>query len=154
MKNRIKILPPVFLIVVASAIIYFSWTNKPDKFSCVASVSQHYKNENIDISLRFIFRGQAGVVSISGRSKSDFEKVFNRKISFTVRKHQDIYYMISEKNIKFPDDNVNDVWLSQYEPDFFVYPNKSIHTRIEQQANGNYLFMISVLPTFICNAAN
>lgn len=151
----LKVLLPVLATATAAVSIYSLWDkNRLDEFSCVASFSQHYENENIDVSLRFMFNGKAGVVSINGRAQSDAKKVFNRKISFTMRRHQYIYYLTSEKNLKFPDDNVDDGWLSQYEPDFFVYPDKSLHIRINQQKSGNYLFMISVLPTYICNIAD
>ncbi|HED2547363.1 hypothetical protein [Raoultella planticola] len=154
-SRKLKVLLPVLTAATAAVFIYSLWSKKgPDDFSCVASFSQHYANENIDVSLRFMFSGQAGVVSINGRARSDSQNIFNRKISFSMRRHQDIYYMTSEKNIKFPDDNVDDGWLSQYQPDFFVYPDKSLHIRINQQKNGNYLFMFSALPTYICNAAD
>ncbi len=42
-------------------------------------LSQHYANENIDVSLRFMFSGQAGVVSINGRARSDSQNILTVK---------------------------------------------------------------------------
>lgn len=53
----------------------------------------------------------------------------------------------------FPDDNVDDSWLEKYEPQFFVYPGKSIYMRINEQHNGNYIFTLGTLPTYVCRGS-
>lgn len=57
------------------------------------------------------------------------------------------------KNMTFPDDNVEDSWLEKYEPQFFVYPGKSIYMRINEQHNGNYIFTLGTLPTYVCRGS-
>jgi hypothetical protein len=92
------------------------------------------------------------MLSINGRIQSDPRKVINRKISFQVQRKDHVYYLTSERNIKFPDDNIDDVWLEKYEPLFFLYPGKSIYMRITAQSNNRYLFILGTLPTYVCHA--
>lgn len=53
--------------------------------------------------------------------------------------------------MKFPSDNVSDDWFEQYEPEFFFHPDKSIYMRINEQQNGNYIFPLGTLPTYVCH---
>lgn len=138
---------------VVAVLIYSFWHSSTlDNFSCAASLSQHYTHDNVDVSLSYTVRGTSGLISINGRSQANPEKVFNRKISFTMQKEGDVYFMTSKSNLKFPDDNVDDAWLGIHEPDFFVYPDKSIYMRIVQQKNNSYLFMIDTIPTYVCKS--
>ena len=41
----------------------------------------------------------------------------------------------------------------KYEPQFFVYPGKSIYMRINEQHNGNYIFTLGTLPTYVCRGS-
>ncbi|MGC6389837.1 hypothetical protein ACMV8I_19580 [Ewingella sp. S1.OA.A_B6] len=152
-NRKIVILLSLTFVIAIAGVIYSLWKKYAiENFSCAASFSQHYSNESLDVSLNYIFRENVGIININGHATSDPTKVFNRKISFSLQKKQDIYYLISDNNLKFPDDTVEDSWLSQYEPDFFVYANKSIHMRIVQQANGSRIFFIATVPTYVCKS--
>lgn len=141
----------IVAITVVSAFIYSLWKkNSTDDFSCTASLSQHYSDEQIDISLSYAVHGESGIISINGHSKTEPKKIFNRKISFTLSKNENIYHLTSDKNIKFPDDNVDNSWFSQYEPEFFVFEKKNIYMQIIRQKNDNYLFMTDFIPTYVC----
>lgn len=118
---------------------------------CFFMCRQHYVTDNVNVSLRYSIKENSGIISINGVTKSKSAKMFNRKIAFTVRKDGDIYYMLSNKILKSPEDNVDDTWLSLRQPLFFTYPNKSIYIRIIQLNNKKYLFMIGYIPTYICN---
>jgi len=138
---------------VVVAIIYYYWhSNTLDNFSCTASLSQYYSGDIVDVSLIYTVHGTSGIISFNGRSQAHPDKVFNRKISFTMHKEGDIYFMTSKSNLKFPDDNVDDTWLAEHEPVFFVYPDKSIYMRIKKQKNESYLFMTDAIPTYICKS--
>ncbi|MFU2316233.1 hypothetical protein [Rahnella sp. PCH160] len=153
LTRKAKILLPVAGAGIVAALIYSFWHSSTlDNFSCAASLSQHYTHDNVDVSLSYTVRGTSGLISINGRSQVHPEKVFNRKISFTMHKEGDVYFMTSKSNLKFPDDNVDDTWLGIHEPDFFVYPEKSIYMRIDQQENNSYLFMIDTIPTYVCKS--
>ena len=152
LSHKLKVLLLFFATAAITVIIYLLWSkDTPGKFSCIASFSQHYSSETIEISLGFMFDGGFGMASINGRSRTEPGKKINRKISFTTKIYGGVYFLNSQSNNKFPDDNVSDDWLSKYEPDFFVFPGKEMHIRIEKQKNKNYLFMVSTLPTYICN---
>ncbi len=141
------------VILAESAVLAYSWyTRQHDNdFTCVASLSQHYNNESYNVSLNYMVRGNSGVINMNGYSEEDPGRIFNRKISFTLHRKGDLNYMVSVRNIKFPDDNLDDEVLSQYEPDFFVFAGKEIYMRILKQRNDNYLFMLDSIPTYICN---
>lgn len=140
------------IVIGGSGIVTYALHKKhqDNEFNCVASFSQHYSHESFDISLNYMMRGDSGVVSINGHSREDAEKVFSRKISFHLRQEGDLYYLVSDKNIKLPDDSMDDNVLSQYEPQFFVYPDKEFYIRIVRQKNDNYIFMVDSIPTYVC----
>ncbi|THD51258.1 hypothetical protein ERD95_09065 [Enterobacteriaceae bacterium ML5] len=153
LNRKAKILFSAAGAGIMAAFIYSFWHgNTLNDFSCAASFSQHYASDNVDVSLSYTVRGTSGIISINGRSQAHPDKVFNRKISFTMHRKGNIYFMTSKRNLKFPDDNVDDIWLGEHEPDFFVYPDKSIYMRIDQQENNNYLFMIDPIPTYVCKS--
>lgn len=133
---------------------YYLWLRYyPQSFSCKANLIQHHPGEKISIWLNYVFDGQTGTLSMNGRVHSDKDKIFNRKISFRVERDDDLYYLTSERNMKFPDDNVGNEWLEKYEPLFFVYPGKSIYMRINKQRNSNYIFTLGTLPTYVCRSS-
>lgn len=119
-------------------------------FTCVANFSQHFSGETYSVLINYMLRGENGVINMTGRSEENPGMTFNRKIAFTLQRKGDLYYMVSEKNIKLPDDNVSDEALSKHEPQFFVYPGKEIYMRIMKQQNGNFLFMVESIPTYVC----
>ncbi len=122
------------------------------EFSCHANFVQHHSNETLYLWLNYRFSGGGGMLSMNGYAQSDPAKKFNRKISFSVQRYNNIYHLRSEKNIKFPDDNVDNSWLEKYEPAFFVHPQQNIYIRIREQLNGSYLFIFSTLPAYICSS--
>lgn len=138
------------LVLVLVLVFYFKTDNYRGDINCIASLVQHYNGEDINLSLNYIFNEKNGVVNVTGNSQSKPQKSINRKISFTIHRNGNIYYLLSRENFKLPGDNSDDEWLSMYEPVFFVYPNKSIYMSIDKQKNKNYLFMIDAIPTYIC----
>lgn len=121
-----------------------------NNFDCTARLVQHHGQETYNISLNYMIRGNFGLVHINGHSGINSEKIFNRKISFKLQRKDDIYYFISEKNIRLPDDNFSNETLSLYVPLFFISPKKDIYMRIMKE-NNNYVFMVDSIPTYICN---
>ena len=119
-------------------------------FSCQANLVQHHPSETLSLWLNYTFDGKSGTLSMNGSLESDENKIFNRKIFFRVERDDNRYYLTSERNMKFPDDNINDEWLTKYEPLFFVYSGKSIYMRINEQRNGSYIFTLGSLPTYVC----
>ncbi|HAS0768556.1 TPA: hypothetical protein I3291_003221, partial [Enterobacter hormaechei subsp. xiangfangensis] len=122
---------------------YYLWHRTyVQPFSCQANLVQHHPDETLTVWLNYTFDGKFGTLSMNGRAKSDPGKTIDRKISFRVERQDHLYLLTSEKNMTFPDDNVDDSWLEKYEPQFFVYPGKSIYMRINEQHNGNYIFTL------------
>lgn len=122
-------------------------------FSCQASLVQHHPGENVSLWLRYTFDGKRGTLSMNGSIKSDPNKSINRKIMFRIKRMDNLFLLTAEQNIKFPNNNVDDAWLEKYEPNFFIYPGKSIYIRINEQQNGNYLFSFGTLPTYVCRSS-
>lgn len=141
------------LVLSAALASYFLWQRFYSReFSCYANFVQHHPDETLNLWLNYRFSGESGMLSMNGRVQSDPSKKFNRKIFFSVQKHNKLYQLRSERNIRFPDDNVENSWLEKYEPAFFVYPEKNIFIRIREQQNGNYLFIFSTLPAYVCSS--
>ncbi|MEH0886907.1 hypothetical protein [Enterobacter sp. UNJFSC 003] len=122
-------------------------------FSCQANLVQHHPDETLTVWLNYNFDGKSGTLSMNARAQSDPNKIIDRKISFRVERKDKVFLLTSEKNMKFPDDNVSDSWLAKYEPQFFVYPDKDIYMRINEQQNGNYIFTLGTLPTYVCRSS-
>lgn len=142
-----------FALVLSAAYVgHLLWQHfYTREFSCHANFIQHHPDETLNLWLDYRFSGGRGVLSINGKVQGEPSKKINRKIFFSVRKYNSIYHLRSEKNFKFPEDNVDDNWLEKYEPAFFVHPEKSIYVRIREQQNGSYLFMFSSLPAYVCS---
>ncbi|MCV2534057.1 hypothetical protein NQH46_13275 [Enterobacter wuhouensis] len=142
-------------LTTGSALVsYFLWQRYyVQPFSCQANLVQHHPEETLSLWLNYIFDGNSGTLSMNGRVQSDPTKIIDRKIPFRVERKDSVYFLTSDKNMKFPDDNVEDEWLAKYEPQFFVYPGKSIYIRINEQQNGNYLFTLGTLPTYMCRSS-
>ena len=133
---------------------YYLWHRTyVQPFSCQANLVQHHPDETLTVWLNYTFDGKFGTLSMNGRAKSDPGKTIDRKISFRVERKDRLYLLTSEKNMTFPDDNVEDSWLEKYEPQFFVYPGKSIYMHINEQHNGNYIFTLGTLPTYVCRSS-
>ncbi|SFO51864.1 FidL-like putative membrane protein [Candidatus Pantoea varia] len=144
------LLTVIILAEVAYLICAYIHQRQMDSFTCAASLVQHYQDEVYYLSLNYTIRGNFGLVHITGRSDVNPEKIFNRKISFNLQRNGDIYYMLSDKNIKLPDDSFDDEELSLYVPRFFIKPGKDIYIRILKQNNNNFVFMVDSIPTYIC----
>ncbi|RXX51995.1 hypothetical protein DD600_26245, partial [Enterobacter cloacae] len=120
-------------------------------FACQVNFIQHHPEETLTLGLNYTVDVYNGTPSMHGRVKSDPGKNTNRKIFVQVERKENVNYMRSVRNIKYPDDEVSDSWLKKYEPLFFIYPNESIDVRIKKQQNDNYLFMLETLPTNVCH---
>ena len=57
-------------------------SNDIDNFSCVASYSQHYNDERLDMSLSYVFRGSSGILSVSGTSRDGKKNIQQENIIF------------------------------------------------------------------------
>lgn len=125
-----------------------------DSFNCTANQLKHYSNETYYLTLNFIVRSNFGLVHITGHSDKNPEKIVNRKISFKLQRNRDLYYMVSQKNIRLPDDNISDEELSLYVPAFFVTSGSDIYMQILKQNNKNFLFKVESIPTYVCNSDN
>ncbi|MFK3706468.1 hypothetical protein ACI2JR_16290 [Klebsiella sp. NPDC088457] len=121
-------------------------------FSCEVNFVQHHSDETLQLWLNYRMDGTRGMLMMNGRVRGKVNKRINRKISFRVASKGNVFYLTSEHNMKFPDDQVEDSWLEKYEPLFFVYPQKSIYMQINAQQNGNYLFILESLPTYVCRS--
>lgn len=133
---------------------YYLWLRYyVQPFSCQANLVQHHPSETLSLWLNYTFDGKSGTLSMNGSTLSGSNKTIDRKISFQIERKDNVYLLTSEKNMKFPDDNVEDSWLAKYEPQFYVYPEKSIYIRINKQQNGNYLFTLGTLPTYVCRSS-
>ncbi|MDY0419877.1 hypothetical protein PYW49_19695 [Enterobacter sp. 170198] len=122
-------------------------------FSCQANLVQHHPEEKLSLWLNYIFDGNSGTLSMNASVDSDPTKIIDRKIFFRVERKDNVFLLTSVRHMKFPDDNVTDNWLEKYEPQFFVYPGKSIYFRINEQQNGNYIFTLGTLPTYVCRSS-
>lgn len=146
----------ISFLLVALAIAYSIWhyvnNIKGKEFTCIASFVQHFNNDTLSLSLNYKISRNSGTLSMYGYSENEPDKKFNRKLIFDIVRKEGIYYFHSIKNIEFPDDNVDNEWLRQYEPDFFVYPDKDISLQVQELSNGNYLFVFSTLPTYVCHS--
>lgn len=131
---------------------YIQRHQQMESFNCAASLVQHYSDEAYHLSLNYMIRGNFGLVHITGRSDIHPEKIFNRNISFRLQRSKDIFYMVSERNIRLPDDNLSDEEMSRYVPRFFVTTEKNIYMRVLKQKNNNFVFMVDSIPTYVCNA--
>lgn len=142
------------LLVGALIAGYYLWQRYYiPPFACQVNFIQHHPDETLTLWLNYTVDGKNGTLSMNGRVKSDPAKIFNRKIFFQVERKDNVYYLTSVRNIKFPDDDVSDSWLEKYEPLFFIYPNESIYMRIKKQQNDNYLFILGTLPTYVCHTS-
>lgn len=142
------------LVTGGAITAYYLWHRYyVQPFSCQANLVQHHPEETLSLWLNYTFDGNSGTLSMNARAQSDPNKVIDRKIPFRVERKDSVFLLTSEKNMKFPDDNVDDEWLAKYEPQFFVYPEKSIYIRINEQQNGNYIFTLGTLPTYMCRTS-
>jgi hypothetical protein len=143
----------ILLCFLAGSILagYYLWyRNNEQSFSCLANLEKHHPDEKLSLWLNYIFSGNSGSLSINGWVHSEPKKNINRKIFFQVERKDHVFLLTSVRHMKFPGDNVSDDWLEKYEPEFFIHPNKSIYILINEQQNGNYIFMLGTLPTYVC----
>lgn len=148
-----KMLYIIFALITVALMLctYYLWLRYyPQNFNCRVKLIQHHPGEKLNIWLNYVFDGQTGTLNMNGIVQSDENKTFNRKISFNVERNGNLYRLTSIGNYKFPDNNVNDEWMSKYLPQFFIYSNKSIYIRINKLNNGNYIFAVGTLPTYAC----
>lgn len=139
-------------ILSVSSLCYFLWQHFYGReFTCQANFVQHHPDETLNVWLTYSFNKESGILSMNGQAVNDPSKRFNRKIFFSVKRKNRIYDLTSEQHVVFPDDNVDERWLEKYEPMFFVYPHKNIFVRLLEQSNGNYLFIFSRLPAYVCH---
>lgn len=130
---------------------YYQWHQyHVQPFSCHANLVQYHPAEVLTFWLNYTFDGNSGTLSMNGRVQNSPNKIIDRKILFQIERKGLVFFLTSEKNMKFPDDNVDDEWLAKYEPHFFIYPGKSIYIHINKQQNGNYVFTLGTLPTYVC----
>jgi len=142
------------LIIAGALSGYYLWQRYSiQPFSCQANLVQHHPEETLSLWLNYTFDGNSGTLSMNGRAQSIPNKIIDRKISFRIDRKDSVFLLTSDKNMIFPDDNVEDEWLAKYEPQFFVYAGKSIYIRINEQQNGNYIFTLGTLPTYMCRAS-
>lgn len=153
-RQTLYILCLGFVSVAILAGYYYWYRYYVQPFSCGANLIQHHSDETLSLWLNYTFDGKSGMLSMNGHLQSDADKTINRKITFRVERKDHVYSLTSVRNIKFPDDNVADSWLEKYEPQFFIYPEKSIDMRITEQQNGNYLFVLGTLPTYLCRSSS
>lgn len=142
----------LFLAAGGAILCYFLWQRfYVLEISCQANFVQHHQDDTLEFWLNYKISGDSGILSMIGQSKNDPTKKIDRKVAFSVQENNKAYHFTSQENIKFPDDNVADNWLSKYEPEFFVYSGKSILIVINEQINGGYIFSFSTLPAYICH---
>lgn len=155
MTRHRQMLSLLALLFIAAAVVlgYFLWQRYAIKpFSCQANLVQHHKDEKVSLWLNYRFDGKSGTLSMNGRLQSKPDSIIDRKISFRVARKDNVWLLTSENNLTFPGDNVADRLLGKYEPQFFVYPGKSIYIRINEQQNDNYIFTLGTLPTYVCRS--
>ena len=143
----------ILLCFLAGSILalYYLWhRNNEQSFACQANLEKHHPAEKLSLWLNYIFSGNSGSLSMNGWVHGEPKKIINRKILFQVERNDHVFLLTTVRYMKFPDDNVNDDWLEKYEPEFFVHPDKSIYMRINEQQNGNYVFTLGTLPTYVC----
>lgn len=153
MTRQRQMLSLLALLFIAVAVLlgYFFWQRYAIKpFSCQANLVQHHPDEKVSLWLNYQFDGKSGTLSMNGSLQSQPDSVIDRKISFRVARKDRVWLLTSENNFKFPGDNVSDRLLERYEPQFFVYSEKNVFIRINEQQNGNYIFTFGTLPTYVC----
>ncbi len=147
----INIKSSILIVLFALGFAVYMY-NPPRKktFSCYTDFEQIYPDETLRVSLNFTFNNELGLLNIHGFFLNRGNIVINRKIAFKIRKRDNIYILTSVTNVRFPDDNTNDGFLKRYEPDFFVYTNRSINLKIFDLHNHDYVFFLGTLPTYVC----
>ncbi|WP_337039071.1 hypothetical protein [Pantoea anthophila] len=152
-KKTLIALTGIIILMEAAFLAYPYLQRRPtESFNCVANLVEHYSDDIYHLSLNYMIRDNFALAHITGYSEMNPGKVFNRKVSFSLQRNGDIYYMSAEKNIRLPDDNLSDDEISQYLSRFFIASEKEVYMRIIRQKNKNFLFMVNFIPTYICNS--
>lgn len=97
-KKTLIVLTGIVILMEASFLAYPYLQRRPtESFNCVANLVEHYSDDIYHLSLNYMIRDNFALAHITGYSEMNPGKVFNRKVSFSLQRNGDIYYMSAEK---------------------------------------------------------
>lgn len=141
----------ILSLSILAAHSYYHYTQyKP--FTCRTLTVQQNNDTMLKLSILFMFKKDYGIATINGQSTDTEGRSLkiSRDIYFNFKQDGEFYPLTSRKIIKFPDDNVSNIWLSKYLPDFYVQNNQDLYFIISRQKNDNSLFFLNSMPLFTC----
>lgn len=154
MRGMSKLASVVLLNLFFATVILISkkYHMRHTEFSCVSSYVQHDELSTMNILVNYVFKNKEGYISIDGSVlfNNGIRKGLSRKIFFTFSRDKNSFFIRSHKNMRFPTDNIDNSSLEKLLPLFFIYPEKDIFMRIQQEKNGQYIFFIDPISIYMC----
>lgn len=152
--NKYSIVLLVFLSTILLVITaYQLYRTKESHYplTCRAWLTQVKDNISINVLLRFMFRDGYGTVSMNGHKiyQNGSTSVISRMVYFNFRQDGDFYLLTSKNIVKFPDDNVDEEWVGNYFPAFYLKKEKDLYINILNQGDNNIIF-IDPIPLLVC----
>jgi len=143
-----------FIIILTSitSFLLLKETRSPTTFTCLINLVQHNSASTSNLLISYTFEKKEGYIGIDGNIKMNDgrEQEISRRIFFTFNHNGESYFLHSIKNIKFPTDNTDENDIKKLFPRFFLESNKDIYLKIKKQNNGQYLFFIDPITTYLC----
>lgn len=156
-KTIISIIVVFFVFLIFLIFHFFYRYGSQQSFTCRAWFVQQYDDIELNLSIKFMFKDNYGTAAVNGQSEQKEGggvKKISREIYFIYQGDSEFYFLTSRRNVKYPDDNVTDAWLSKYLPNFYVRTGQDLYLTIHRQKNRNNLFFVDAIPLFNCKAIN
>jgi len=143
-----------FIITLTSitSFLLLKGIRSPTTFTCLINLVQHNSASTSNLLINYTFEKKEGYIGMDGNIKMNDgrEQQISRRIFFTFNNNGKSYFLHSIKNIKSPTDNTDENDVNKLFPLFFLESNKEIYLKIKKQNNGQYLFFIDPITTYIC----
>lgn len=121
---------------------------------CTAHIISVNKNKKMVVSIYFsdVLVKNKGTVYLNGTiyENGKFRDVFIRKINFIAKKNGDEFSFTSSSVIDNQEVTIDDI-ISIFLPDFYIYPDSTVHYRIAIKPDLGILFFQDGRPLFVCN---
>lgn len=156
----------LILVIVTCALIFGGWwqyyyQRHYVNFSCDALVIYHNDDSEIKASVRYVFDGDNGWLTLHGYlyQNDKFISNISRRIYFSIidvtkAGSKKEAHLFSESFTRYPTDKTDDQVLKRIVPDFYLRKGLDLSLYISKQNNGNYILSTEYVPLMYCHAVS
>lgn len=146
------------LLFIVGALSAWFLTNRSmhDTQVCSATIFIYKDDIRANLTLDFMYTLQkkTGVVAVSGTYAQGDKTIgaIRRDVSYSWEENNDTFHFLSQKVTKIYDgESLPDEKISEILPDFFVYPDSTVHYSIINQGDKGFMFTVGKRPVFFCS---